>query len=483
MNDQFGRRDFLKLLASGVAAGGALPLSACISPRLRGAGGDPHRTVQAYIQSNSFSRPAETFPTRIVDDLPGFSAIAGTPRFSSFGGRLDEPTKGTGYFRVGKSGDRWWLYDPQGYEFLDIAVNSVSPKTQFGSAEAFAAKFGSEAAWAEKTAELLRSLGFNGTGSWSADALLAGVSAAVRPAYTPNSNFMSSYGRKRGGTFQEPGHTGYPNGTIFVFDPEFETFCDEHARRLSATANDPWLLGHFTDNEMPLGPKILDGYLGLSENDPGHVAAREWLDARGVEPAGITDELREEFRGFVADRYFSIVTRAIRRYDPNHMILGSRFYGSEKDSEAVFRAVGRHVDVVAVNVYSEWTPNFERFARWTAWSGRPVLATEWYAKGEDSGMENTSGAGWTVPTQRERGWFYQNFTLGLLEMGTCVGWHWFKYLDNDPLDTTVDPSNSNSNKGMLTAQYEPYRPLTEAMRELNFNAYRLADYFDARRAG
>ena len=30
---------------------------------------------------------------------------------------------------------------------------------------------------------------------------------------------MSSYGKKRGGTFQKPGHTGYPNDCIFVFDP------------------------------------------------------------------------------------------------------------------------------------------------------------------------------------------------------------------------------------------------------------------------
>jgi hypothetical protein len=96
-------------------------------------------------------------------------------------------------------------------------------------------------------------------------------------------------------------------------------------------------------------------------------------------------------------------------------------------------------------------------------------------------MANTSGAGWTVATQQDRGWFYQNFTLGLLETGVCVGWHWFKYLDNDPTDTTVDPSNRDSNKGMLTAQYEPYRPLTDAMRQLNEHAYRLADYFD--RAG
>lgn len=478
-SDQYDRRGFLKLLAGGVVMGSGLGLAGCATGRgaAGGAGaasGGGPRMVRAFIDANTFKVAPKSYPTRIVADLP---AIASAPRdaLSRFRGQAGRRIgAGTGFFRVQKEGERWWLADPDGFRFLHVAVNSVSPAEKFGSGAAFREKFGTEAVWAAKTADLLHDLGFNGTGSWSASEILR--SAPQRLAYTDNLNFMASYGRKRGGTFQQPGHTGYPGGAIFVFDPEFETFCDEHAKQLAATASDPWLLGHFTDNEMPLGAKVLDGYLGLPETDPGNRAARAWLAGREV-----NDVLREEFRGLVADRYFDIVTRAIRRHDPNHLILGSRFYGSEKDSEAVFRAAGKHLDVVAVNTYSEWSPNAERFRNWARWSGRPVMSTEWYAKGQDSGMANTSGAGWTVATQQERGWFYQNFTLGLLETGVCVGWHWFKYLDNDPTDTTVDPSNRDSNKGMLTAQYEPYRPLTESMRQLNEHVYRLADYFD--RAG
>ena len=36
-------------------------------------------------------------------------------------------------------------------------------------------------------------------------------------------------------------------------------------------------------------------------------------------------------------------------------------------------------------------------------SGKPILVTEWYAKGMDSGMANQGGAGWVVKTQRDRG--------------------------------------------------------------------------------
>ena len=83
-----------------------------------------------------------------------------------------------------------------------------------------------------------------------------------------------------------------------------------------------------------------------------------------------------------------------------------------------------------------------------------------------------------VKTQSDRGLFYQNYTLALLESKTCVGWHWFKYMDNDPADTTSDPSNRDSNKGIVTIRYEPYLPLLQRMKTINSNLYPLTDYFD-----
>ncbi len=139
-----------------------------------------------------------------------------------------------------------------------------------------------------------------------------------------------------------------------------------------------------------------------------------------------------DFLAYVTDRYFRIVSTAIKRYDPNHLFLGSRFHGGELNWPEVFKAAGPYVDVLAVNYYRTWTPSQQQLAIWSKCSGRPILITEWYVKGEDSGMPNYSGAGWIVrsPT-RPGGSFYQNFALGLLESKVCVGWHWFKYSDND----------------------------------------------------
>jgi hypothetical protein len=293
---------------------------------------------------------------------------------------------------------------------------------------------------------------------------------------------MSGYGGQRGGTYQKAGHMGYPEDCIFVFDPEFESFCNERAKQLSATKDDPYLLGHFSDNELPFPEDALDKFLKLSKREYGYKAAEKWLKERkggSTDGSLITDEDRELFLELVADKYFSITSRAIKKYDPNHLYLGSRFHGKTLRQKPVFIAAGKYVDVISINYYNKWTPDSDGMQNWVDWSGKPILITEWYVKGADSGLPNESGAGWIVPTQADRGLFYQNFTLALLQFKGCVGWQWFKYIDNDPQATDVDPSNNDSNKGIVTISFQPYLPLLFKMKEINSRVYRLIDYFDS----
>jgi len=183
----------------------------------------------------------------------------------------------------------------------------------------------------------------------------------------------------------------------------------------------------------------------------------------------------------MAEKYYSVVSKAIKKYDPNHLYLGSRLHSYELKVEPFFRAVGKYVDVIAINYYRVWTPVAKDMENWTTWSGKPFIVTEWYTKGEDSKMTNYSGAGWLVHTQNDRGLFYQNFSLALLESGNCVGFHWFKYQDNDPDNKNVDPSNTDANKGIVNTTYDVYEPLLSKMKEINTQVYSLIDFFDKRK--
>ena len=149
------------------------------------------------------------------------------------------------------------------------------------------------------------------------------------------------------------------------------------------------------------------------------------------------------------------------------------------------RVAGYWCDVITLNYYGAWEGDPVLMSNMEKWAGKPFVITEWYAKGmdvweKDNRMTNQSGAGWTVRTQNDRGMFYQNYALMLLECKGCVGFDWFQYWDNDPDNLNADSSNRNANKGIYSIYYEEYTELTKYMDELNNQKYTLINFFDAR---
>jgi hypothetical protein len=426
------------------------------------------RLVEAKAQVHHEWKGRETRTLSGFDDLGPLSA----DQLTRFGGLRQDLRRATGFFRVEKIGERWWMIDPDGGRFLFVGVCSLKPETQFSSKGPFEQRFGSPAAWAESTLALLRQNGFNGCGGFSDTATLR--AATARLPYTVTLGLMSSFGRKLGVTHSEAGHTGYRDDVMPVFEEGFASHCREEClKRLAPLQADPWLVGVFSDNELPVKKDMLDRMLKAAG------AARREAKAFMAGHEAPTDALRRSFVEHVFNTYFRITTEAIREAVPNHLCLGSRFHGPAKTASGVWKAAGRWCDAVSMNYYDHWNPQQEHLRQWHGWSGKPCLITEFYVKGMDSGMANTSGAGWLVKTQADRGAFYQNFALSLLESGTCVGWHWFKYMDNDPSNTQTDASNRDSNKGILNSRYEPYGPLLDAMAEFNRRLYPIVLRMDA----
>ena len=133
-------------------------------------------------------------------------------------------------------------------------------------------------------------------------------------------------------------------------------------------------------------------------------------------------------------------------------------------------------DIISINYYSRWSPELDTYVKyWGEWADKPFLVTEFYTKGiEDSDLPNSSGAGFAVPTETDRAYAYQHFTLGLLEAKNCVGWHWFKYQDDAPEDN----SGQGCNKGIFDNDYKMYQKLARFMKAINLNVYELTEFFD-----
>lgn len=436
-------------------------------------------TVEARVWSRDKNRAIvysdwKPFRAMTVDRMPAFKPIT-KPQFSQYGGDARRQWKATGFFRTDRIDGRSWLVDPAGHPFVTVAVNSVRAGQSANNKQAYDKTFGSPANWISQTQSVFDQGGFNGAGSWSeVDVIRAYNKTAAKPiVYTTMLGFLTAFERD-----WKKGHPGVDaSAALLVLEPTFPAFCRQHAQQAATYQADANLLGHFSDNEIAFLTPLLEQAL-KSPDQPAYVTAIDWLKDRNADPKSLKAADKNEFAGYVSGLYYQAVATALKANDPNHLYLGTRLHSNAKFNPTVFAAAEAYVDVISINFYGQWQPSQANAVQWAKWSEKPFFITEFYTKAADTGMTNMSGAGWLVKTQSDRGIHYQNFCLALLQAKNCVGWHWFRYQDNDPADLSADPSNNDSNKGIVDTQYQPYGQLLPLMKQLNDNRFQLINFFD-----
>jgi len=420
----------------------------------------------------------------------------------------DEPKgKATGFFHVEAHDGRWWVIDPKGRPFYVVGTDHANYRVHWCEKLGYApyhrnmaARFkGDESAWAAETADRLLAWGFNSLG--------ANHSPSLRGRGLAWMGFVSC-----GAGFSDVSDlcpkvhwTGFPN----VFDPRFPRYCELRARQVCGPhRDDPWLLGHFIDNELEWYGKegnewsLVDevfkkpaGHAGkqalvafLKERYPkveqlnaawGTAAASYEAIAASTEPLrhkteqGRADKLA--FLRLIAERYFAITSAAIRKHDPNHMVLGARFAGWFPPG--VGEAAGRHCDIFTINCY-RWVDletgvvrDFEAdLKRWHAEAKRPFMITEWSFPALDSGLPCKHGAGQRFDTQDQRAQAFTIFQKQLFATPFMVGSNFFMWVDEPALGiSSTFPEDSNY--GLVNEQGEPYKPLVEAATKLHPQVY------------
>ena len=417
------------------------------------------------------------FVTGKIDWIKGFNPQNAFV-VSTYGGNPAITVKATGFFHTAKINNRWFVIDPQGHPFNVTAVNSMRPGTSSNNDKALQQQFGSKEAWASATIKQLQQLGFNTAGSWSdvESIKLYNLTTDHPFAYTLQLSLLSGYIREA--TKKNPSRKN-TSALAFILDEDFINYCNKKAESLTTSKNDPNLLGYFSDNEIAFTYTEINALLKAANTGSKSVEQLlQWMKENGVDETTITRAQKEAFIGILAGKYFQTVAQAIKNNDPNHLYIGSRLHSSAKNNISIFKAAEPYVDVISINYYGDWEPRQQSMDDWKTWSNKPFFITEFYTKGEDAGMNNSSGAGWIVKTQTDRGLHYQNFCTKLLQNPQCVGWHWFRYQDNDPTDTASDQSNQDSNKGLVNTEYKPYENLSVLMHQLHNNIYSLISFFD-----
>jgi hypothetical protein len=415
--------------------------------------------------------------------------------------------QGTGFFRVEETDGVWWFVDPDGQLFFALGTDHTSYFVHWCEKLGYAPyhenmkkRHGSEQAWAQETLQRLK--------SWNFNILAANHSLYLRYQGLPYIENILGMGQGFAAIddlVKQVHWTGFPN----VFSPRWQQWCDWMAyQRCAPLRDDPWLIGYFLDNELewfgkdykpwglaiealkrPLGHAsrvamaqlLRDRYRNDVQafNRAWDARIRDFDDiAHSEQPPTIRTKAAEEdgiaFTRLAAERYFRTCAEAIRKHDPNHLILGCRFAG---EAPPILDIAGKYCDVVSINTYPridlragrvlDWE---ERLREYHRQSRRPLMITEWSFPALDSGLPCKHGAGMRVDTQQQRAECFRIFQSAVFRLPFMVGSDFFMWVD-EPAPGISSTFPEDSNYGLVNEQGEPYKILVQAATELQGKVY------------
>ena len=418
----------------------------------------------------------------------------------------------SGFFRVTEKDGVNWFVDPNGYAYFSVGVEQVkynghfSPKLGYSPYQKNVQElYGSPENWAKETSKKMKQFGFN-TASIMKNR--PGQTYIDGVAYTLIAQMGSGF---VGFSDLSPiTINGFPN----VFHPRWQEYCEYRAEEFCGNLkNDPWLLGYYIDNELdwhgsncaaffihtttgkPLEYGLILDILNKPDNHSAKQAFFKFLTDKYKDIAGINKAWGTNFKGFddvtsanvfingdpiplakgdaheflriIAEKYYSVSAAAIRKADPNHLILGTRFAGWSQDP--VWEMCGKYCDVVSVNHYG-----FADLENGTAKETRemlnhvvtlckkPIILSEWSFVSLDSGMPCQHGAGERFDTEEQRAEAFRIYQSLIFEQPFIVGSDYFMWIDQ-PSGGMASASNpEDCSYGIVNEKDVPY-PLVSAM--------------------
>jgi len=398
--------------------------------------------------------------------------------YSKYGGYLDAKVKGTGFFRTEKVNGRWWFVDPEGYLFLSMGVDCVSPggggnavnidkrrnlykvlppeNIGFTPSRPNSANFGTwnlyrrygedyQVKSRENVINRMDKWGLNTIANWSsADVIKLNKKA-----------FMIQI-RTVGGDANVMGLTD-------VYAPGFSERMDAACKAsVEQYKDNPWLIGYFLGNEpswVEQEVRLCDLILALKEDKPLKTELQKYL------AAGDTPERRKEFIFNTFRIFLESVNKSIKRYDPNHLNLGMRF--GHIPGDEILDICKSLFDVFSFNSYDLY-PNEELMNKIMTKIDLPMIIGEYHFGTVDRGMAQ---ALWQVNSQQERGVAYRYYTERAFTHPGLIGVAYFQWADQDFTGRGNDGENYNC--GLVDVTDRPYKYQVEAMMETAKNAYKI----------
>jgi hypothetical protein len=408
--------------------------------------------------------------------------------FCPLGGMASRKVAGAGFFRTAQVDGRWVLLDPHGHPFYSAGMDLVGYKQgsfatrvsgrEFlfeelpprgpawlapGDVSFYVAnimkRYGDNWAerWTHNIVARLKNWGFNTVANWS-DHDVA-VNSGM-PYVLPLEGWTT---RKK---FPFP--WDFPD----VFSDEFERNADAAAaRQCTPLREDPRLIGWFVGNEPHWAREFgsLRPWPDMLLDDPEPSATKDELRRRLAADPSNADRIKRQFVFSCGRKYFETIVAAIRRHDPNHLVLGIRFAGRPADEWVRMSSL---FDAFSINIYSaDFAPDAKQIEHFSTLSGRPVLIGEFTACTPGRGLQGLFYGVHKVKDYSEQGVAYRYYVENAVSDPHIIGSHWFQMVDDLPTGRPSDQERLNY--GFINVLDLPYMDLVKSAQTTHRRLYDL----------
>lgn len=429
-----------------------------------------------------------------------------------YGGSKEINFPSTSFFRINRDDRRWWLVTPEGNAFLSHGVNHVERKwmERFYNIDFWKKKYHSieipETAISEsfitKVKDDLEFIGWNTLGCHSP----TNYYPEMFIPYVHRLRFVETH------HYEEHEREDFPD----VFSDEFAKYCDRKAAEEAAPRrDDPFLLGYsLTDcpiftykdaaphgyniygwksRRQPTWPEVLRN---LGPESPGkreyvktvkdiyngkiadfnRTYGTEFSSFRELEKTVNWRELsdfdnkteeRDDFAFLlkVIDKCYEVEVAALKKHDPNHLILGDKLNGNTDTPEEIIEVAARHFDLIFFQYYAFWEdlePWLERCARATR-GEKPLFHGDSSVSVPNANMPNPFGP--HCKDQYERADRFRELYYNAFKRTDFVGWNWCGWMDSWEVGGQIGKQHSGIQDpfGLFYAVAQELKKFTEVL--------------------
>ena len=410
-----------------------------------------------------------------------------------------EPSKAAaGHYRLDQQEGVWWFVDPRGDRFVSLGVNHVAPLFLLADSdrESSIRKYGADLVLpngrANNRGEAARSFlreSLPRIRSWGFNTL--GMHNPVPQAELP---YVA--------TFRPFPLDGWPSLKRRYPDPfaaRTASLVDEAARRWAAARKDDRLILGVAFSDMPIWKIPARGLhpwiRTLQELEGTAPGKREWVEALkrsyrepaeaartyGVEAGGWKELAartewppparpararrdQQQMLEKIADAWYSLISRAIRRHAPHLVILGDKIVPHRDLADWLVPIVGRHFDVIFLQWYDTAEHQLPRLRELHRATAKPILLGDSSFAFPNERVPNPKGV--RVGSQEEVGAAYARYLDAVLAEPYVLGWHYCGYVEGAPDLSRFGPLPERQN-GIVRPDGFVYRETTERIAQAN----------------